>query len=414
MDIANSRPATATTVELDPQLCLRWGACTLMLLGLLRLLPTLSLSSFHNDFSHYYIGGSLFAAGVNVYTEPLLPHTTRLGFEYDPTIPFAAHPPLILWMFSWLSYLPPAFAYLAWLAAQVAFLAAALELTRRILDYSWSSASWLLMVGLFLNTFSVQTLFFYSQVQLLVAVMLYAAFQAHLRGRHASACSLLTLATAFKLYPLVLFPWFFFGGANTGRNWARKLLAAGTTGLICLAVPGLNNWLSFVQEGVPALAENATKWTNYSVQNWVRMVSATPDLRALNEVFPLTVDHLASLCSAAMIAGAYLYVWKGRLGPRGSFCILLTATTLAGIIAWSHYLTIFLLPVALLWGRSLNSGRPSWQLLCYGLGWLLLMPGLDSLWLSKDSSLWRILLHFYPLYVAFAVAGLLIATERER
>ena len=59
--------------------------------------------SLRNDFIHYYYGAKLVAAGQNPYAAELLPLIEAAGGEYDPRIPHAAHPPLLLRSFGLIS-----------------------------------------------------------------------------------------------------------------------------------------------------------------------------------------------------------------------------------------------------------------------------------------------------------------------
>ena len=42
-----------------------------IIVGIVRMTTSISTQSFHCDFSHYYAGGAMYAAGVSAYTEPL-------------------------------------------------------------------------------------------------------------------------------------------------------------------------------------------------------------------------------------------------------------------------------------------------------------------------------------------------------
>lgn len=393
-------------VEIDTQSTTlrRCAAVTVLILGAIRLIPAFSFTEFHNDFAHYYLGGSLFGSGLNPYTEPLEPHCLQMGVRYDPTIPFAAHPPLILLLFSGIAPLAPGLAYGVWLLVQIACLLGCCELTRRILKLRWDAPGWLFCVGIFVNTISVQMLFYYSQIQLVVGLICYGALVAKLRGKPVVACGLITLAAALKLYPAVLLPWFLFSGIKRPKDVLLRGIGIGAIGSFCLILPGLQTWFDFVTLGIPALSGNAIKWTNYSIQNLVLMSLNTPSFQN----FPYA-KLVASLGSLMIIGLCYTCIATQRLNTKTAFSLLLIAATVGGVITWSHYFVILLLPIAVLWQDSRHDSV-TWprRLAAYASGLVLLMPQVDMLILDSSNHLGRIFLHFYPLAASGFLAALLI------
>ncbi len=401
---------TAPTIAWESTGLPRLAAIALIALGLLRMLPAFSFTSFHNDFSHYYLGGSMFANGLNPYTEHLQPHCEAMGVPFDPKIPYAAHPPLILFLFSGLAQLPPAIAYGAWLVIQVGCFILSLELTRRIVKARWQDAGWLLCIGIFANAVSLQALFYYSQVQLMVACLIYGALWARLQGRSATACGLITLAAAFKLYPAVLVPWFFFQPVQDRRDYLRRGLVMVGVGLVCLLLPGVQTWLDFVTLGLPALSDNALRWTNYSVQNLVMLASGTPTLHAWIGHPKLTAMTLSML----VLAGAYATVLFKRRDAIVACSILLAAATFGGIITWSHYLTILFLPVAWMWITAARQACPGWmKVAVFVAGAVLLTPQVDLIYLDAHQNVGQVLLHFYPLATAGFACWLMLRLQAE-
>lgn len=404
--VVSPAPTTAGSAgaSLDRAAVGRLVAYTVIAVGLLRLLSALSIYHIHNDFSHYYIGGSLYGSGVNVYAENLQPHCQQLGVPYDPTIPYAAHPPLVLALFSGFALLPLQTAYAAWLVVQLVCLVSCLELTRRILKYQWTDVAWLLSTGVFLNTIAVLTLFYYSQVQMLVAGLIYGAILLHLRGRSTAACVLITLASAFKLYPVFMAPWLFFHAAKQPSDYAKRFSAMAATAAICLLLPGLNTWTAFAADGLPALTNNAVKWCNFSAQNLVFML----DKVALMQLTPRPAARwIANGFSIGIFVFAYGLAWYRRADPLTAMNLLLCVMIFAGVITWSHYLSVLFLPVMLLWKTASQQGKPWMQTLVYLVGFVLLMPKLDCTWLPTQFTYARVLFHFYPLWTLLVVLWLL-------
>ncbi len=380
-------------------------AFAVIALAIVRLAPAISFDQIHNDFSHYYIGGWLLANGLNVYTTPLEMYCAQMGVEYDATIPYAAHPPLILAWFSLFSVFPIKIAYGLWLACQLACAACFVEITRRILNYNWNDALWLLIVGAYCNSLSFQLLFYYSQVQLAVGILIYAAIYADTKQRHAVACGLITIASAVKIYPVVLAPWFFFRKLNNVRDATVRVSVMALASAGCLLTPGLGTWRDFVVLGVPTLADNATKWCNYSLQNLVFMLSKAQQLASgivLGEIEP--PKAFAGIVAAIAVAACYLVAFKARRKPILAISVLLCVMMFGGIITWSHYLTVLLLPLALLIKEARGANNLPTQVIALCLSILLLTPKLDfGIFEAFQWNSLRILAHFYPLYVAAAL-----------
>lgn len=411
MSTAPMTSRTATSADLSWNL--RVVAYGLLALAVLRLVPLVSWTNFHNDFSHYYLGGWMLASGLNPYTEPLEFHCDRLGISPDPTIPYAAHPPLILLLFSQLSNLSPPIAYGVWLIVQLACLLGFLEVTRRILDQRWDSHAWLLIAAVFANSICVQKLFYYSQVQILVGLMAYLALWAHLQRRHAWACGLITLAAAFKIYPVVLLPWFFLAGIRSSSDVARRTAAVLGMGSACMTLPGITTWIDFLVIGVPRLSDHAVKWTNYSVQNFIFLLGRTAPGESLAELFGDRTKLIAALASLALIGLTYLSLFVRRTDPRTAFCMLVIAAAVGGVIAWAHYLTLLFLPVALLWQNTAHRSKAGWYAPACIVGLLIWMPQLDFLVLESKGSVGRVLLHFYPLFAAVVASMGLLRVSRQ-
>ncbi len=413
----STNAATSISPLADRTTVLKWFAYGLVILAVFRVLSIFSASTLHSDFSHYYLGGWLFANEINAYTEPLAIHCEQLGVKIDSFNLYASHPPLILLLFSLLSKLPPPLAYSVWFIAQLGVFAGFLEVTRRILDWRWSDDSWLLVVAVFVNSNCVQEVFYYSQVQVLVGLMIYLALIAHLKQKHVVACGLVTLAAAFKLYPIVLLPWFFFSSLRAMRDISSRILAVGVAGLACLLLPGVSNWVDFVTIGIPGLSERAMRLpTNFTVQNLMYTLTLTAPGDYLSDLVGGHVKSAAMLASLFVVGGTYLAVMTRRPSSRVAFCGLVAAMTIGGSIAWSHYLTLMLLPVALVW-KATDGFTWKTKLLAFAAGGMVFMPEIDlSLFPFRDPQgfypLGRILLHFYPMF-AVVVIGFLVFRIRS-
>lgn len=375
-------------------------------IGFGRMLMQVSFTDFSNDFSHYYIGAKIYADGGSPYTEHLAAYCEQYDVPFDPVIPYAAHPPLIQWWFSQLTVFSMPVAFGIWLVVQLALLAACIEVSRRLTRFKWRDAAWLILVGVFLNSTAVQSLIFYAQVQMLIGLGAYLALYSHLKGRSAIACALITMISAFKIYPVVLAPWFLFAGVKKSKDLIPRLVAMAGASVFCLTLPGFQTWIDFATLGVPTLADNATIWRNYSIQNFVAF--------AIGD-FDRTAAWTKTLCSASsigLIGAAYATTYWRKLQSHEAFCLILIASTIGGIIAWSHYMTLMFLPVCVLARHVASHHSTGFRYLAIAAAVMIWSPKLDETFLPHQDHLWRVMLHFYPLMGIAILVGLLLLAAK--
>ena len=403
----------ARRIAANPTL-VRVLALGLLCLGGIRLLSSISFEIFHNDFSHYYIGGTLLAEGLNAYREPLREHSQAFGVAYDPRIPYAAHPPLILSCFSLLSRFPMPAAYGLWLMCQLAALLGSIEIARRIVGFSWRDNLWLAGIAVFVSSTCVESLIYYSQVQMIVALPILLAVLASIRGRKAWACALITLASAIKIYPVVLAPWFFLRGPATWSESLRRFAAGGAMALLCIVIPGPQAWIDFATLAVPELNKHAMQWGNYSLQNFVMLVAHTIYADTVLDWALTSFSFLASLPSLMAVAVGYLLAYRLKMDNVAAIALLVIAAATTGIICWSHYFTLLLLPLAVLWRYAIGSSSSRYQIAAMAVTLVVANPQLDLLvWGAVDSNL-RFLLHFSPLLAAGMLAVMILRGHHSR
>jgi hypothetical protein len=388
---------------------LAWG---LVFVGVARLLVYTGTAPYRNDFVHYYLSANILLSGENPYTTPLEPLCRELGLEYDRRIPTGANPPLLIRTVTMVAWLPLPAAYWAWVGLQSLALGGLLMAARRLIALDVHDVRWLLLVGVVLNTTTLQRQFYYSQVQIIVAAALAAALLLHVDRRFAPAAALATLAAAFKLYPAALVPWFMLAGLQGWRDFTRRGLAAAAVGCAVLAATGIEAWQSFIVDGLPIIKLSVgTSLTNYSLPNLVNILSGEITGWPLSDQAALLTKWLGKLLAAAAIGGAYFIVWRRRLEPVAALGILTAAMMVASLVCWSHYFVLMIVPIIWLWRHASEAGLSHRR-------WLILIAGTLCLWPELDwaipltGGLQRILLHFYPL-VALAAVAVLLASSRQ-
>lgn len=377
-------------------------AFSVLLVGVLRIGATARGADGRLDFSHYYVTAQYFNEGLNPYTTPLAPRMHELGFPMDERIPIGAHPPLLVRLFSPLAMLPPGQALGVWLALQSACLAGLVIVIGRIVGAEANKALFLAMAAVLVNSTAVSTHFYYSQVQLLVAVMIASALWLHVQGHASGAMAVAVLAAAFKLYPAVLLPWFLLAGLAGPRDFAMRIAAGGATALAILLGVGTDPWLSFLHDGLPIIQLSVgASWTNYSLPSLAKMLSGSIAGDLANP--PAWSGMLGKLAGLASIAAAYAFIaWK-RARPGVAVSLLVLAMMSASLVCWSHYFVLAALPAAVLVFGSREEPWPRFAW-CALLAGLLVTPQLDATLRIFQPLPLRVLIHFYPLAVMGLVA----------
>lgn len=389
-------------------------ALTLLAIAVVRLLGVTPGAVGRNDFAHYYLGARMVAAGEDPYTTPLRPLMEQRGFAYDERIPHAAHPPLLLRAFTLVSWLPPETAYAVWLACQFGLLAALGVFVWRALAPALSGVWALAAVALALNSTTVLRHTYYSQVQVLVAVLIAAAWAAKSRERGAAGAALVAAAAAFKLYPAALVPWFVLSGVGGWRGAARRALAAAGVFAAAVAVTGPHAWVGFVLDGMPVIQRSVgSSLTNYSLPSALLVFGDTLAGAGIAQRSEHALKLLGRLASIVVIAAAYLAIWRWRLKDEAALGLLTVAMLVASPVCWSHYFVLMILPACWLARGAWATADPRFGVAAAIVALGCLMPELDAGVPLGDGGAARMALHFYPLY-ALTLAAMLFVTLGRR
>lgn len=400
----------------DPRVDARWRAWALALVvvGVARILWIVPSAPFRLDFNHYYLAAQIALDGGNPYTTPLEPLCRAQGLEYLPMIPYGAHPPLIVGMFMGIAWLPIKAAYAIWLAAQCAafvFLAAAVF---RLLDLRWENPLHVGFVGLALNSNAFAHHFQYSQVQLLIGAVLAWATLMVCRGRYHAAVAMAAAIAAFKLYPVVLLPWFALVEHRGWKDVLQRSAIAAAVGGLAFAATGPTMWTDFVTYGMPVIENSIGPFvTNYTIASAVvAFDNALRDVAfgAPSSSLILTIGKSLGLAALAL---AYFVVGRRRLAPVAAVGVLTVGMILSSVVCWSHYYVLLLPAATLLVMRALQepAGWRRWMPLT--AVFLAFMPKTGGVVPTWESPLGRaalhayLLLHFYPIAAAAVMAWLL-------
>jgi hypothetical protein len=368
------------------------------------------------DFNHYYVGGWMLRAGQNPYTRSLQSVSHQLGFRYAPDLPTATYPPPFLGVFEVLSVLPPRAAFALWVALEIGCLGVILWLTRRLLSDRLTWRGWLFVAALAVISRTVSYSLYYSQVQLMLAALVLAAYAARRAGRHGWACLSIATAGMLKLYPFILLPWFIWSGDGGARGRCARLI--GVMGFVFAVVmvtgPGL--WGDFFRFGMPTIAvwEEAGRSFQFSLPSLVANLGNLRD----NFQAPLEARRWWWLAGngvgATVIAVAYVICLTSRRDPEAQFCLLCTAMLIGTVTVQGHYFVFLVFPLTVAALRMVAKPSRSWvvSLMVAVLAFNYVDPP-DSLFLGGHPFLY-LLISYLPLYALIALAAFFWRELRDR
>lgn len=266
---------------------------------------------------HVYAAGALDLLDRSLYREPLWFHGLSLPVPHLNLPPMAA-----AWALP-LAWLPPIVGGMAWQAAMAAALAVATVLVARItaVPRPW------LVAGIVLGAYAFHASYLDGLVggtnNHLVLVLVAGFAWAQLAGRHRSAGTLLGLAVATKLWPVVLCVWLV-----RERRWQTLRW---TGGLLALQAVVFLAWLGtdVVDEAVSALRVTAATQPNVI------------GLSALREVFAWWPAWVGPMLAVALLA-------LPVTGRAGIGLGMLAGMALVPNL-WMHYLPTVVAACALAW-----------------------------------------------------------------
>lgn len=356
------------------------------------------------DFNLYYVGSRTLLEGRNPYTTLQKPMSEALGFRFSEEYPIAGYPPSFLWLFAPLAALPPRVAFAIWVVVEIGCLVAILWLTRWLLGERLSARGWLFVVALAVCSRTVSYNLFFSQVQLLLAALVLAAYAAQRASRHGWACLAVSTAGILKFYPFLLLPWFVWSGGGGLRARLYRLAGASGFVLAVMALTGPGLWRDFFQYGLPmGVGEEIGRTFHFSLPALVT------NLGYLYHDFhpsPETKQwwwSVGTILGLVVIAVAYAACLTTRGDREAEFCLLSLAMLIGTVTVQGHYFVFLVFPLAAVAARMAT--RPTPGKVVYLILLVLAVNCVDP---SESQFLWRhvllyILVSNVPLYGLFGL-----------
>jgi hypothetical protein len=316
------------------------------------------------DFNHYYVGGRMLLEGQNPYRTSLKAMSDALGFRFSEVLPIAGYPPSFLWLFTLLAALPPRTAFAIWVAGEIACLAVILWLTRQLLGKRLSARGWLFVAVLAVTSWPVMYHLLFSQVQLLLAALVLAAYAAYRAGHHGWACLAVSVAGILKFYPFVLLPWFVWSGSGGARMRLYRVLgvAGFVLAVVALTRPAL--WRDFMAYGIPmGVGEEIGRNFHFSLSALVTNLGY-----AHHDFHPSLQDKhwwwiAGTMTGLAVIAGAYAVCFTAQRDSESQFCLLCVAMLMGTVTVQGHYFVFLIFPLTVVAARI--AAKPSARLVIY-------------------------------------------------
>jgi hypothetical protein len=256
--------------------------------GLLFVLVTLFIwhafipawKNLNSDFPNYYLAGLLFRHGVSldrIYEWTWFQRQNdHLGVRQG-LVGFAPNPPVCALPIVPLTVFPPLAAKQIWLLLNVAFLAAALWILKKVTLLSWP---WLILIA-FACIVPLHSNFLLGQYYVLLLLLISAGYFFSSVEKHFLSGALLGLAAALKLFPapfLLFFLWKRNWGAVRGFICGGLLVVAASIAALGWAVHSV-----FLSEILPQVSRGDwlapyDLWRNSFTTLWAHLFLNEPQL----------------------------------------------------------------------------------------------------------------------------------------
>lgn len=342
---------------------------------------------FVPDFFQDYASARNYYNGLDVYTD----HDITVKLYVDPGIEMArgaytfkvnAHPPLSILLALPLTRLDFRAAHFTWNLFSLLLLAAAIALIFRQLGISWTRRSVAPAVALILLSNALWENLLNGQYGCILLCLVVLVWAADRSGRPVVAGIALGLATAIKVFPVLLFVYLVMR-----KRWAAVLAGLGTVVAVCVVTGlflGPSIFEHYMTDVYPRFAWFRNSWPNASLAGfWYRLFDTAPEIQRLcYQTRPTFFCPLLALASTLL---SDLALWLGLWAVTrrahalsqddSGFALAVVVALLVSPITWPHYLVILVLPFAITWNSLGSRDRRRWLFLCIVAVTLFLSPG---------------------------------------
>ncbi len=320
---------------------------------------------FVPDFYQEWASARNFFERLPVYASHEVTLPRYLGLRRDTADPYFiernAHPPpavLLALPFARLSF---ADAFVVWNLISLTALAASAGLVVRHLGLAVPAWAWAPAAGFILFCHPFWHHMVHGQLNLLLLLLLTAAWAADRARNPLTAGALVGAAAAIKLFPAFMILYFLMG--HRWRAAAASFCVLALISGLTILVLGTETYRDFALDVLPQTSRWRSDWHNLSLAGlWCKLFEPW---RALPPVTVLPLAERPNLALAGVVLTglsltAVLSLMLPRLFARGdadlAYALTMLAMLLAGPITWDHTLLLLALPLALLWRRLSPGG----------------------------------------------------------
>jgi hypothetical protein len=328
------------------------------------------------DFFQEWASARNHFEGLPVYTHQDVTMWRYQGYRkksWEFGIHYNAHPPASVLLALPLARLDYSDAFLVWSLASLAAGALSGWLVVRQLRLPFTLLTLIQALTLLLVCNPFRQQMHQGQLNLILLLLVTGTWAAERSGRPAVAGLLLGLATAFKLFPGLLFVYYLL-------RWRWDVIGWGVAGFVLINVVavgelGVGAFESYLRDSVPAVGVFADWWPNISLPGfWLKLFDGRT-----GRVVPLwhnpTLARFGIVLSWVVVLGLLARATlRGRTqrDHDATFGLTLVAMLLLSPVTWDHYAVLLLVPVVVFWQRVPK----------HTLARVLLVGGVVGLWLT--------------------------------
>jgi hypothetical protein len=247
---------------------------------------------------------------------------------------------------------------------------------------------WMIAVALVLNLDPVLDSLLLGQLDAVILLLIVVSFVAYRQGRDLISGSSLGLAAMIKFSPALLIGYFLL--KKRLRVFASAVAAVFVIAVVSLVLAGLDVHVIFVRDVLPTLLSGSAQLDNQSLNGFFnRLFLEGEFITELLGAPPLPHARLLTLASSMLLLGTTIYLIRGKTKVRThlrfdlEYSLVVISLPLISSIAWHHYMTWYVLPLAVLLNPKLRTGlgkraRPA----------MVILTGLSYLCLSVPMSLY--------------------------
>jgi hypothetical protein len=317
------------------------------------------------DFFQEYASARNWREGIPIYERHEVTIPRYLGRPMHPTeiVGVNAHPPSSVLLALPLTGLDFDTALVVWNTLSLGFLAASLGLIARGLRCPSSPTLYFSFLAMLLLCSPLWVQVHHGQLNLVLLLLITAAWSAERSGRSRWAGILLALATVIKLYPAFLLAYFAVRRRTALVAWSAATLLVVTA--ITAAILGVDCFARYGRDVLPEVGWFRVAWKNASFLGfWSRLFDPLPGYRrdvyrANALLYSPWLARAATIASSlAVVAILVSLSWRHRAGIEAdrTFGVAITTMLLISPVAWDHYFLLLFIPLTILARDLLHCG----------------------------------------------------------